>query len=281
MAVTMTAELADCFATKSQGVAFVVDAFRAAFPKLQHWFYAIDGRFRPSSVALARPLDLAATNWLAIASLVSRRIANSVLIDVGSTTTDVIPIMDGRVAAHGMTDLGRLQAGELVYTGILRTPACAIVRSVPIGRQECPIAAELFAIAADAYRWLGKIDDRAYTCETPDGRGTSQAECGVRLARLVCADRTQLDAVDLTSIAEHIVATQVDDITCAVRSVLTRWERPPKHAVLAGAGEFLAHNVASALGMASVSVRDYFGVEAARAAPATAVALLLADSCLR
>src|SRR5262245_19731357 len=81
MAVTMTAELADCFATKSEGVAFVVNAFLAAFPKLQHWFYAIDGRFRPSSVALARPLDLAATNWLAIASLVSRRLANSVLID--------------------------------------------------------------------------------------------------------------------------------------------------------------------------------------------------------
>ena len=32
MAITMTAELADCFATKREGVAAVLDAFRIAFP---------------------------------------------------------------------------------------------------------------------------------------------------------------------------------------------------------------------------------------------------------
>ena len=34
VAVTMTAELADCFTTKREGVGFVLDAFREAFPRL-------------------------------------------------------------------------------------------------------------------------------------------------------------------------------------------------------------------------------------------------------
>ena len=42
MAVTMTAELADCFATKREGVACVLDAFGTAFPLYDTW----NGNFR-------------------------------------------------------------------------------------------------------------------------------------------------------------------------------------------------------------------------------------------
>src|SRR5262245_40373318 len=51
MAITMTAELADCFATKREGVAFVVQACRTAFPGTPCWFYGVDGTFRPPAIA--------------------------------------------------------------------------------------------------------------------------------------------------------------------------------------------------------------------------------------
>ena len=54
---------------------------------------------------------------------------DALLIDVGSTTADVVPIVAGRVAATGRNDLERLQAGELVYTGVLRTNLAAIARA--------------------------------------------------------------------------------------------------------------------------------------------------------
>ena len=171
MAVTMTAELADCFDTKREGVAFVLDAFRTAFPETLPWVYGVDGRFRSAE----RPG--AARSWsrrptgVASATLVARTFPDALFLDVGSTTTDVIPIVPGRVAARGQTDPGRLRTGELIYTGALRTPVCAIVRSVPLGNRRCRVAAEHFAIAADVHRWLRRIDDGGYTCETPDGRG--------------------------------------------------------------------------------------------------------------
>ena len=126
MAVTMTAELADCFTTKREGVAFVLDAFQTAFPGIDPWIYGVDGRFRSADAARQQPLEVAAANWMATAALVARSVPDALLLDVGSTTADIIPIVAGQVAALGRTDPARLRSGELVYTGALRTPVCAI-----------------------------------------------------------------------------------------------------------------------------------------------------------
>ena len=126
----MTAELADCFATKREGVAFVLDAFGTAFPGVSPWVYGVNGQFLSVMEARQRPVAVAAANWRASADLVARTFSDALLIDVGSTTTDIIPILAGRVAVRGRTDPARLRSGELVYTGAVRTPLCAIVRSV-------------------------------------------------------------------------------------------------------------------------------------------------------
>ena len=159
MAVTMTAELADCFATKREGVVFVLDAFRTAFPGVEPWVYGIDGRFRSAEAARQRPHRDRGRQLDGERTFVARAFPDAIFLDVGSTTTDVIPIVAGRVAARGRTDPARLRTGELVYTGALRTPVCAIVRSVPLRGRPCRVAAEQFAVAADVHLWLGRIDE--------------------------------------------------------------------------------------------------------------------------
>ena len=278
MAVTMTAELADCFATKREGVAFVLDAFRTAFPGAEPWVYGVDGRFRSADEARQRPLEVAAANWRASATLVARTYPDALFLDVGSTTTDVIPIVAGGVAVRGRTDPARLQSGELVYTGALRTPVCAIVRSVPLGGRRCRVAAEHFAVAADVHRWLERIDDAGYTCETPDGRGRSRAECGARIARMVCADLEMIGPADITAIAEHVARAQVKQIKSGIRQVMRRLgPAGPRVAVLAGQGAFLARAAAEELGLAIRDLASEVGCAAARAAPAAAVAVLLGE----
>jgi (4-(4-[2-(gamma-L-glutamylamino)ethyl]phenoxymethyl)furan-2-yl)methanamine synthase len=278
MAVTMTAELADCFNTKREGVAFVLDAFRTAFPGIDPWVYGIDGRFRSTDAARRRPLMVAAANWRAGATLVARTFPDALFLDVGSTTTDLIPIVSGRVATRGKTDPGRLRTGELIYTGALRTPVCAIVRAVPLGSHRCRVAAEHFAITADVYRWLERIDDDEYTCETPDGRGRSRAEAGARLARVVCADLDLLNANMITAIAEHVARMQVRQITGGLRQVMRRLGPAcPPLAVLAGQGAFVARAAAEQLGLTVYDLSNEVGRGAARATPAAAVALLLAE----
>jgi probable H4MPT-linked C1 transfer pathway protein len=278
MAVTMTAELADCFSTKREGVAFVIDAFRTAFPETDPWVYGIDGRFRSAQIAREQPHQVASANWMASATLVSRTFPDALFLDVGSTTTDVIPIVSSRVAAEGRTDPARLRTGELVYTGALRTPVCAIVRSVPLDGRPCRVAAEHFAVAADVHLWLREIAERDYTCETPDGRDRTRSEAGARLARMVCADPELLDSEAITLIAKHVARAQVRQIAGGIRQVMRRL-RPscPRVAVLAGQGVFLARAAADEVGLATCDLAKVVGSAAARSAPAAAVAYLLAE----
>ena len=276
MAVTMTAELADCFTSKRQGVACVLDAFGTAFPLVEPWVHGTDGTFQPAAAARQRPYRVAAANWMASATLVARTFPDALFIDVGSTTTDIIPIVGGQVMARGKTDPARLRSGELVYTGVLRTPVCAVVRSVPLRGRRCRVAAEHFAIVADVHLWRGCIGERDYTCETPDGRGRSRLEAGARLARMVCADLEMLGAEAVTAIAEHVARTQVRQIGSGLRQVMRRLgARCPRVAVLAGQGAFVAREAADAVGLATCDLAEGMGAAAARATPAVAVAYLL------
>lgn len=281
MAVTMTAELADCFATKRDGVRFVLNAFESAFPGAEIAVYGVDGHFRSVPQAWERPHDVAAANWRASATLVSRTFPDVLFIDTGSTTTDVIPIVDGRVTACGVSDPARLSSGELIYSGALRTPVSAIVQSVPLEGQECRVAAEYFAIAADVYIWLGRIDERDYTCETPDGRGRSRAEAGARIARVICADSETLSPEAMTTIATHVATAQAEQIERGIGQVLSRLgSAAPRVAVLAGTGAFLARGAAQNAGLTCVDLADHMGALASLAAPAVAVAYLLAEQRL-
>ena len=154
--------------------------------------------------ARARPWDVAAANWVATALAVADAHPDALLIDVGSTTTDIVPIAAGRVAATGHDDLERLLAGELVYTGVLRTNLAAIAPRVPVRGGWCPVSSEYFAISADVHLVLGRLAPEAYDCPTPDGRPATVAFARERIARLVCADVDQLDAGEIDAIAAFL-----------------------------------------------------------------------------
>jgi (4-(4-[2-(gamma-L-glutamylamino)ethyl]phenoxymethyl)furan-2-yl)methanamine synthase len=279
MAITMTAELADCFATKREGVAFVLDAVSAAFPDADTQIYGVDGRFRSIDEARSAPLLIAAANWMATATLVAQETGDAILVDIGSTTTDITPIVAGQVVAAGRTDPDRLCRGELVYTGALRTPVCAIVSSVPLRGKRCRVAAEHFAIAADVHLWRGDLDERDYTCETADGRGRTRHDAAARIARMVCADLDMITDDDVSAIAEQVAAAQVRHIADGIRQVVERLgSDAPRLGMLAGRGAFLGRAALGALALEIGDLADRVGAAAACAAPAAAVARLLAQT---
>src|ERR687897_148793 len=132
VAVTMTAELSDAFRTKREGVSFVLDAAQDALGDRELSVLTTAGELVSVAAARGRPGDVAAANWVATALAVADAHPDALLIDIGSTTADIIPIAGGRVAANGRNDLERLLAGELVYTGVLRTNLAAIAPRVPV-----------------------------------------------------------------------------------------------------------------------------------------------------
>jgi probable H4MPT-linked C1 transfer pathway protein len=273
-AVTMTAELSQMFRTKREGVAFVLDAVEAAFPSSVIAVYAVDGRWLPPEEARRQPLAVAAANWAATAQVVAGHHPDALLVDIGTTTTDIIPIVGGAVAAEGHTDPERLASGELVYTGALRTPTEAIASHVPLGGLTAGVSAEGFALAGDVHVWRGDLAPADYTCPTPDGRPATREFAGVRLARVVCADRESLDEAAVSSIADALAGAQVARITGAIARVLAG-HPSLRGAVVTGLGAFLGEAAARAAGLQVVPLAAEIGDRAARCAPAASVALLL------
>ncbi len=243
VALTTTAELVDVFPNKREGVLYVLEATRRALPGRLLCVMTTAGEFVGLEDAKAAPLRCAAANWVATALLIGRSLPDAILLDCGGTSTDLIPIVSGEVAARGRTDLERLLAGELVYTGALRTNIAALLSHVPIGGQSCPVTSELFAISADAHLLRGSLTPEQCTCTFPDGRGTSLSEVRSRLARVVCADPEQLAESDLEAIAATVEEAQVSAVAAALDRVATRV--PAGAPVVAvGVGAFLARAAA-------------------------------------
>ncbi|PKG33829.1 hydantoinase/oxoprolinase family protein [Methanoregula sp.] len=209
-AVVMSGELADCFENKLQGISFIVGEVQKAFPGAR--FYGMDAQFHERPVP-----QLAAANWLASADYLRERYAGAILLDLGSTTADIIPL--GHFGSlHELTDLNRLQKGFLLYTGMLRTNIAAILQSVDLFGIPTPISSEYFATSADAHFVLGHITPDEYACDTPDHKEKTRNASLRRLARVVCADLEEIGEEGALQIAHQVYERQKAMVCNAARA---------------------------------------------------------------
>ncbi|MCX5661879.1 MAG: H4MPT-linked C1 transfer pathway protein [Planctomycetota bacterium] len=280
--VTMTAELCDCFATKREGVKHVLHAVELTAGGRAIRVWTTRGKFVDVGEANADPLACAAANWHALASHVAKQHprGHSLLIDMGSTTTDIIPMQDGRPTARGLTDLDRLATGELVYTGAWRTNLAALGPSVRWDGREVGVMAEYFATTADAHVLLGHLPEEPTRTDTADGRAMTREFAAARLARTIGADMEMLTAEGVAELAQVFATAQERQLVEAIGRVVG--SHKPAHVVLAGSGESIAARAAAAAFPEGSGVRisrlaTSIGPEASGAACAYAM-LKLAES---
>jgi len=242
-AVTMTGELSDVFTSKKNGVEFIVNSCSKA---VNEPFFLTNDELLLKKEDITDYNSLAATNWLASLYFMRKRFGSGILLDIGSTTTDLLPFGTETVLPN--SDLNRLISSNLLYTGLLRTPISALVSEVPFNGVMVPIASEYFAITADAYNILFDID---YTCETPDGRGKSKNESKARIARLLCADLDEIEG-DIEGICNFIFNSQARLIANPLRKV---WQREANSKVyVAGVGKLLGMEAAKMIGCTAVDL---------------------------
>ena len=209
--VVMSGELADSFSNKMEGISFIVDSVKRAFPSA--CFYGMDAKFHHRAVP-----QLAAANWLASAAYLREKYPKAVLLDIGSTTADIIPLACFE-SLLGLTDLLRLQKGYLIYTGMLRGNVATLLQSVLLDGVLTPLSSEYFAISADAHLVLNHISADQYSCDTPDKKDTTKIASLRRLAHVVCADLEEIGNAGTMQIAEQFWEAQRKLICNQVKSV--------------------------------------------------------------
>ncbi len=273
-AVTMTAELSQRFRSKAEGVTFVLDALERAFPGARLHVLDTEGHFRSPAEARSTPIEVAASNWMATAMVVATEHRDVILLDMGTTTTDIIPISAGRVLALGRTDPDRLASGELVYSGALRTPVEALVRRVPWRGDTALVSADNFAHTADVHCWLGTLPQEA-SSDGASGHPANRDRAGERLARVVCADRSMMDDAGITALASHVASGTGERHRRRHPAGPFASPSGSTGAAVLGLGAPIAAAAAREAGLTLVAMDGAWNAVTSRAAPAVAVARLL------
>ncbi|HEX7888130.1 MAG TPA: hydantoinase/oxoprolinase family protein [Ramlibacter sp.] len=283
-AATMSGEMVDLFPDREHGVARIAGHLAHSLgPSLL--LFDADGGWRAPREAAARWRGIASANWCATARVLAPRVGDALLVDIGSTTTDLIPLRAGRVAARGTSDAQRLVTGELVYQGVVRTPLCALGPRVRWRRRRVNVMNEFFASTADVYRLTGELEPEHDQAPTADGRGKdTQATCR-RLARMLGCDEGDADERDWRALAAWWKDVQLGEIQRQLARVCADAGLGAGAPIVgAGCGAFLAAQLAQRAGRPFLRYADLaLPASAARAAlaswadvcaPAVSVALL-------
>jgi probable H4MPT-linked C1 transfer pathway protein len=281
-AVTLTGELSDVFADRQEGVVYLSQMVAQALPQVM--IYAGRAGFVSPQDTVNHVGDIASANWHASASLAAQRHGEGLLIDIGTTTADLIPFRNGRITSSGYSDAERLQTGELVYTGVVRTPVMAIAQEASFRNRKQRLTGERFATMADVYRLTGELPEDSDPYPTADQRGKGLKESAQRLARMVGMDASDAALPDWVALASDFAGQQLALLQKAATQVLMASSLPATALILgAGCGRFLAHRLAESSGRPYSDFSDLINADpkaremAARCAPAVSVAILAGD----
>lgn len=270
--ISMTAELVDAYDTKKDGVLDVVKKCEDTFT-CPVAYVGVDGMLSREEIEKA-PLKAAAANWIATAQIATLISDNCIFIDTGSTTTDIIPIKDGKECAIGKSDFDRSATGELVYTGTLRTNLASFLDKVRLNGKEYRVASELFAQTADVYMILDLITEDDYICDTFDGEGKSKIECARRIARVVCADLEMISMDDVVELSKFIHKKQIEQIADGLKQVHETQDLDL--IITTGLGkDILDRPAAELLGLEVKSMGDILTDDECTVAPAVGTAVMM------
>ena len=243
-AVTMTGEMVDLFADRAEGVSVLVDTLARRLGPDTRFFAGAAGWLAPAACTDAWR-DVASANWRATAQWVASGISDALLVDIGSTTTDIVPIAAGCVAARGCNDVSRLASGELVYQGVVRTPLCGVSHRIVFRDEQVNVMNEWFATTADVYRLTGELWQAHDQHPSADNGPKTEAASRARIARMIGLDARDASDNEWQEFAQtwrgeqlQVLAENLARVTVAHPAL----ERAPL--VGAGCGRFLAETLA-------------------------------------
>jgi (4-(4-[2-(gamma-L-glutamylamino)ethyl]phenoxymethyl)furan-2-yl)methanamine synthase len=288
--VTMTGELCDCFSDRKAGVQFILQAVEQAVdqfvsvvgedrrPAVSVW--QVEAGFVSIEDAREQPLTVASANWHAQACAVAKMFENDhcVLIDVGSTTTDITILAKGQPVLMGCNDFERMQSGALVYTGAKRTPLMSFSKMM---REEYwGIASECFATMEDVNVLLGNMPERAgresQAFDTCDGKPMTKQYAASRVLRMFGSDLSSHTVEDAKRMAKEFLLTQGRWIASEIDRVSSRCDVEMERIVVSGSGSFMARTSAAVAlpGKEIVSLDDYLSPQESESACAWAMVFL-------
>ena len=219
------------------------------------FFINNSGKFLDYTCAKSDFSTIAAANWVSTSLYLGQFISQCILIDAGSTTIDIIPILNSNPVAKGKNDISRMVNHELIYTGGLRATIPSITHFVPYKGKLIRISFEKFALMSDVHLILNNISENEYLNDTADNRSKSIEDCYARLARIICMDIETISKEELNGIAEYIYKQQLKLISSEIQEFMKHlifkypeFKENPLFIITGLSADFLVKKVLESLG---------------------------------
>lgn len=290
-ALTMSGEMVDFFADRSEGVSAIVDCLAKRVGEVPLQVLDAGATLRPAAAIKGNNApEVASANWSAVPAWLAEAGCEVQFADLGSTTLDISAVSAGKVLANGRDDFARLGHGELVYVGVIRTPVFHFARELSVGGLMRPLVPELFADMGDVLLITGDLMPEAITQPALDGRDRSFEAAVCRLARSFGTDAGRHPSdwfVEAAAALKDCLIAQL--ARCLARQRLAFGVTPDMPLVVAGVGQSLLAEAAAARGWPVTALADTLRTystdadvasAAGTSAPAAATALLAAATLM-
>lgn len=246
--ITMSGEMADCFESRKAGVLSIQSIVSKIFKGNQIGVYSLNG-INPIDLEKTDYLTVASANWHATATSLCKILKDCLLVDIGSTTTDIIPIKNGKILSpKRSTDFTRLKNGELIYLGVFRTPLSSLTNKIDFNGEKINVMRENFASTADIFRIVSKFNSKYDFSPTFDNRNKSILNSMKRVLRTIGLDHGDFSSQENYCLAlsyKNQFLKEIKDNITKVQNIYNLQKCIPL--ILTGSGSFLSNDISSTI----------------------------------
>ncbi|MDC0482314.1 hypothetical protein OAN90_02565, partial [Gammaproteobacteria bacterium] len=223
--ITITAESCDNFTDRKHGMTNILEycSNHIVGNKL---YYTNTNKFIDYNSAINKTEELFSTNWMLTSKFLNSKKNIDLIIDIGSTTTDII-FKDMHIGSN-INDYMRLVNKTLLYQGVVRTPLSMMTDNVLFKGNNTSLVNEVFATTGDIFNLHGDIDFSKLDYLGSDNLQFTKVNSFTRLARIIGLDYKESEREYLIVLSKYfkelfiskiienikiIFSNKIDDIT--------------------------------------------------------------------
>ena len=232
------------FSTGKDGTHYVIDVTKNIFGEKARYL-GLDYHIYDSREAKEQYLKVACRNWVATCYLASSLFEDGLVVDCGTNSTDIVPVINKYPVTLEDNDRGytRFKTGELVWSGLLFTPIPSLASVIVLDGEAFPVKPAIRTRSYHVYTVLGLISPETIAAYEPwqPRKAFSFESSAERMLDLIAADRELLSVNDAKKIAAFLAEKQVEKTEKAIGKVLSTVKRKYNIAIktagIAGAGK--------------------------------------------
>ena len=216
--VTITAESCDNFKNRKHGMTEILSNC-SNYIKGNILFFTNIDKYVDFETAIKSPERLFSTNWILTSKFLNKKKDIDLIIDIGSTTTDII--FKNMNIQDNINDHMRLSNKTLLYLGVIRTPLSMMADNINYNGQDISLVNEVFATTGDIFNINNDIDFSALDYLGSDNLQFTKKNSFIRLARIIGLDYTDYQEEHLNEVAKNFKKLFISKIIDNIRSIFS------------------------------------------------------------